>query len=145
MRAPYTQLYLHLVWATWDRLPLITETIKPRLYAAIAAKCRALKCVPLDIGGIADHVHLLVRLHTTVTVATLVKEIKGSSSHLVTHEITPGEFFKWQGAYGAFTLRKEDVPVVQAYIENQKQHHAVGSVWEEWEHTMIPDKDRPGD
>jgi hypothetical protein len=63
---------------------------------------------------------------------------------LVTHEITPGEFFKWQGAYGAFTLRKEDVPIVQAYIENQKQHHATGSVWEEWEHTMIPDKDRPG-
>jgi len=139
MRAPYTQLYLHLVWATWDRLPLITEAIEPRLYAAIAQKCRDLKCVPLAIGGIADHVHLLVRLHTTVAVSTLAKEVKGSSSHLVTHEITPGEFFKWQGAYGAFTLRKEDVPGVQSYIERQKKHHAAEDLWEEWEQTMIPD------
>ena len=82
MRSPYTQLYLHIVWATWDRLPLITETIKPRLNAAIAEKCRELKCVPLAVGGIADHVHLLVRLHTTVAVATLAKEVKGASSHL---------------------------------------------------------------
>ena len=141
MRAPYTQLYLHLVWATWDRLPLITDEIEPRLYAAIAQKCRQLKCVPLAIGGVADHVHLLVRLHTTVAVATLAKEVKGSSSHLVTHEIRPGEFFKWQGAYGAFTLRKEDVPVVQAYIERQKEHHAVGDLWDEWEQTMIRDEE----
>jgi REP element-mobilizing transposase RayT len=141
MRAPYTQLYLHLVWATWDRLPLITEEIEPRLYAAIAAKCRELKCVPLAIGGTEDHVHLLVRLHTTVAVARLAQGVKGSSSHLVTHEIMPGEFFKWQGAYGAFTLRKEDVPAVEKYIERQKEHHAAGDLWEDWEQTMIPDEE----
>jgi putative transposase len=141
MRGPYTQLYLHLVWATWDRLPLITEAVESRLYAAIAQKCRDLKCVPLSIGGIADHVHLLVRLHATVDVSTLVKEVKGSSSHLVSHEITPEEFFRWQGAYGAFTLRKEDVPRVKAYVEGQKEHHAVGNVWEEWEQTTIPSEE----
>ncbi len=135
MRSPYTQLYLHIVWATWDRLPLITEAIKPRLYAAIAAKCREFKCVPLAIGGIADHVHLLVRLHTTVAVATLVKEAKGASSHLVTHEIAPDQFFKWQGAYGAFTLRKSEASAVQAYIERQAEHHAAADLWEEWEQT----------
>ncbi|PKO20263.1 MAG: transposase [Chloroflexi bacterium HGW-Chloroflexi-1] len=142
MRTPYTQLYLHLVWATWDRLPLITETIEPRLYAAIAEKCRELKCIPLAIGGIADHAHLLVRLHTTVAVATLAKEVKGSTSHLVTHEIAPGQFFKWQGAYGAFTLRKSEVPVVQGYIERQKEHHAEDDLWEDWEQTWIPDEEQ---
>ena len=100
MRAPYTQLYLHLVWATWDRLPLITEDMESRLYAAIAAKCRQLKCEPLAINGTEDHIHVLLRLHPTVSVARLVKEVKGASSHLVTHEIKPNEFFKWQGAYG---------------------------------------------
>ncbi len=145
MRTPYTQLYLHLVWATWDRLPLITPDIEPRLYAAIAQKCRELKCVPLAIGGTADHLHLLVRLHTTVSVARLAKEVKGSSSHLVTHEIAPGEFFKWQGTYGAFTLRKREVPVVKRYIENQKQHHAAGGLWEELEQTMTSDKEKAGD
>jgi len=141
MRSPYTQLYLHMVWATWDRLPLITEAIKPRLYAAIAAKCRELKCVPLAIGGIADHVHVLVRLHTTVAIATLVKEIKGASSHLVTHEIAIGEFFTWQGSYGAFTLRKSEVPNVVAYIERQAEHHAAMDLWEEWEQTATEDEE----
>ena len=138
MRAPFTQLYLHLVWATWDRLPLITSEVEVRLYAAIAAKCRELKCYPLAIGGVADHVHLLARLHATVAVATLAKEVKGSTSHLVTHEITPTQPFKWQGAYGAFTLRKEDVPLVKAYIEMQRHHHAGGtSLLAEWELTAI--------
>jgi len=138
MRAPFTQLYLHVVWATWDRLPLIEEDIEPRIYAAIAAKCHSLKCVPVAIGGTSDHVHLLVRLPTTVTVADLVKGVKGSSSHLVTHEIAPGEFFKWQGAYGAFTLRKDDVPILEAYVRNQKTHHAEGTVRDEWEQVFIP-------
>jgi len=135
MRAPYTQLYLHLVWATWDRLPLVTEDVRPRLYAAIAEKCRELKCVPLALGGVADHVHLLVRLHTTTAVATLAKEVKGASSHLVTHEIAPQAFFKWQGAYGAFTLRKAEAQRIQAYIERQAEHHCSGDLWVEWEQT----------
>ena len=143
MREPYTQLYLHLVRATWDRLPLISEDIKPRIYAAIAEKFREFKCVPLAIGGISDHVHLLVRLYTTVAVANLVKEVKGSSSPLVTHEITPNEFFKWQGAYGAFTIRKSEVSRVMAYIQNQEQHHAENKVQPEFEQVVENEADQP--
>ena len=104
MRAPYTQLYVHIVWATWDRLPLVTPDIEERVYGAIAGKCRQFKCVPLAIGGMEEHVHVLAQFHTTTAIATLVKEMKGASSHLVTHETKKGHFFKWQGAYGAFTL-----------------------------------------
>ncbi len=139
MREPFTQLYLHVVWTTWDRLPLITPAIQPRLYGAIFDKCRELKCQAIRIGGIEDHVHLLVRLHSTVAVATLVKEVKGASSHLMTHEICPDQFFKWQGAYGAFTLRRQDVPVVKAYIMNQRNHHEANTVQVEWEKTEIAD------
>ena len=133
MRAPYTQLYVHMVWSTWDRLPLITEVVEPRLYAAIAVKCRELNCEPLAIGGIADHVHLLARLHPTIAVSTLAKEVKGASSHLVTHEIATGEFFKWQGSYRAFTLRKSETLHVKTYIESQKRHHREGQLQTEWE------------
>ena len=136
MRAPFTQLYLHCVWATWDRLPLITPQVEQAVYAAILAKCSELKCDGLAIGGMPDHVHLLVRLHTTVTVADLLKEVKGVSSHLVTHKVLPGQFFKWQGAYGAFTVSKATVPDVTAYVLGQKQHHAEGTVWEAWEQTL---------
>ena len=78
MRRPYTQPYLHTVWATWDRLPLICEAVETRLYSTISEKCSQLKCKPLAVGGVEDHVQLLVRLHGSVAVARLVKEVKGS-------------------------------------------------------------------
>ena len=124
MREPFTQLYVHLVWSTWDRQPLITDEIKSRLYAELADKCRKLKCEPLAIGGVQDHVHRLCRFHPAVSISELVKEIKGASSHLVTHEIAPASSFKWQGAYGAFTIRKTEIPQVKSYILNQEQHHS---------------------
>jgi putative transposase len=128
MRAPYTELYVHLIWATWDRLPVLTTDIEGGIYAAMAAKCLEMGCDPLEIGGVADHVHVLVKLNPAISISDLVKEIKGSSSHLVTHMIRPNEFFKWQGAYRAFTLRKSEVEKVQTYIRNQKTHHATGIV-----------------
>ena len=96
MRRPYTQLYVHLVWATWDRLPLILPTIEPRLYAAMAAKCDGLKCHPMAIGGIENHVHLLAGIPSTVTVADLVKGVKGSTSHLLNHAVA-GRWFSVAG------------------------------------------------
>ena len=122
--ASYTQLYLHCVWATWDRMPLITPDVETQLYAVLAGKCRELGCTPLAIGGISDHIHMLVRYLPTITIARLIGQIKGSSSHAMTHAILPGIFFQWQGAYGAFTLSKRSVPQVRAYILNQKIHHA---------------------
>ena len=133
MRAPYTQLYIHCVWGTWDRLPLITPQVERRLYAAILAKCHELKCEMIALGGVEDHIHLLVRFPTTLAVATLLKEVKGASSHLMTHEVTPGEFFKWQGAYGAFTVNKDGVKAVADYIHNQKTRHSEQRMVEDWE------------
>ncbi len=137
MRAPFTQLYLHCVWGTWDRLPLITPQVERRLYEAIAKKAHELKCDVLALGGIEDHVHLLVRLPTTLSVADLLKGVKGASSHLMTHEIAPTEFFKWQGAYGAFTVSKSNVAAVSDYVLNQKTHHQNRQVIEEWERCEI--------
>lgn len=140
MRAPYTQLYLHCVCATWDRLPLITPTVESRLYPAIASKRSELKCEMIAIGGAVDHVHLLVRFPTTLAVATLLKEVKGASSHLMTHEIAPYDFFKWQGAYGAFTVTKAAMNGVRQYVENQKEHHATHNLVEDWERGEIEEE-----
>jgi putative transposase len=133
VREPYTQLYLHCVWATWDRLPLITPEIEGALYRAIVAKVHELKCDVIAIGGLVDHAHVLSRFPTTLAVATLVKEIKGSSSHLMTHVVAPQQFFKWQGAYGAFTVSKSGVEAVADYILRQKTHHAENALIEDWE------------
>ncbi len=82
----------------------------------------------LAIGGVEGHVHVLVRIPTTVSVAGLVKQIKGSSSHLVTHRLGGRETFKWQGGYGAFTVSKENVPAVRRYVLRQKEHHRAGEM-----------------
>ena len=136
MRAPYTQLYLHCVWAIWDRLPLLTPEVEEVLLAAIHAKCRDLECELQALGGMPDHLHLLVRFPTTLSVADLVKGVKGSSSHLLTQHVAKGTFFKWQGGYGAFTVSPDIIPTIRSYIHNQKRHHAEKNLWADWEQTM---------
>ena len=141
MRAPFTQRYLHCVWATWDREPLLTAPIEQPVYAFILAKTRALRCVPIAVGGTESHVHLLVRWSSTVSIAEFLGDVKGSSSHFVTHQHLPGAFFKWQGSYGAFTVSRDHVEVVRHYIEQQKQHHAMQTVVAEWEQTTSEPSD----
>jgi len=141
MRAPFTQLYLHCVWATWDREPLLTAQIEQPVYAFIRTKTHELGCVPIAIGGMPDHVHLLVRWSPTLAVAQFVGEVKGAASHFVTHRLLPGGFFKWQGAYGAFTVSRDQVEPVRHYIEHQKEHHAMQTVVAAWEHPTS----EPGD
>jgi putative transposase len=139
LRRPYTQLFCHLVWATWDRMPMISEALEPRLYGAMCAKIRELGCSPIIIGGVEDHVHCLVRFTPTIAIATLVQQTKGASSHLMTHEVTGSADFKWQGGYGAFSLALDDVPRVRTYIERQKQHHAQNDLRPELERIWLPD------
>ena len=137
MREPYTKLYCHLDWATWDRLPLITEEMEPRLYGAIRTKLHELRCQPVAMGGVEDHMHCLCRFNPVISIPYLVQQVKGSTSHLTSHEITPAQAFKWQGAYGAFTVSYDLVAQVKAYVLGQKQHHANQELWPEWETTFI--------
>jgi putative transposase len=133
MREPYTQLYVHLVWSTWDRQSSLTPDAQHAAFTCMKAECAVLKAEMLAAGGTADHVHALVRMPSTVTVADLVKRMKGASSHLLTHQVPGMEFFKWQGAYGAFTISKASVPKVLAYIANQEAHHRDGTTYKDLE------------
>jgi putative transposase len=133
MRSNFTQMYVHCVWATWDRIPFITSDIQPILYAAIAQKCKSLNCSVIAIGGIEDHLHLLVGFPPTLTVSELIKQVKGSSSHLITHQINSS--FKWQGAYGAFTVSQTELDKIAHYICNQPQHHRQNDLTPTWELT----------
>jgi REP element-mobilizing transposase RayT len=139
MRRPYTQLFCHLVWATWYRLPLIVPAVEPRLYGAIQDKLRELGCLPVAVGGVEDHIHVLCQFPPTLALSYLVQQVKGSGSHLMTHAVIGKESFKWQGSYGAFTVSQDDVSRVRAYVMGQKQHHKSGELWDEWEKTWLPD------
>ncbi|BDI28348.1 transposase [Capsulimonas corticalis] len=131
MRATHTELFVHLVWATWDRLPFITADIRPNVYRLLKDECEKQGGEVLEVGGVADHVHVLVRIPATVTVAWMVKQMKAVSSYALNIASQNGNIFKWQGAYGAFTLRRQDIGYIRAYIQNQEAHHR--------ERTLDPD------
>ena len=133
MAKPYSQLYVHCVWSTQGRLPFVTASIEREVYACILAKCRELRCKPMAIGGIADHVHLLVEFPPALALSYLLKEVKGASSHMVNKRLAPGSEFRWQGSYAAFTVSRSVLPVVAAYIKNQKAHHQQQTLNKDWE------------
>ena len=126
---------VHFVWATWDRQPLITEDIERGLWRYIGAVCGDDHCEVLAIGGMPDHVHLLVLLSNTTTMADLMRHVKGGSSRFVPKRLLPGSWFAWQGSYGAFSVSRANVPNVIAYIQNQKRHHAEGTLYPNAEET----------
>jgi len=109
MRETFTQLYVHLVWATWDRTPWLKGEIRDAVYDCIQQECTQQGASLLALGGIEDHVHLLVRYPPKISISDLIKQIKGVSSHMVTHKMGYKEGFKWQGAYAAFTCSHEEL------------------------------------
>ena len=133
MRRNKLALYLHLVWATWDRQPLVALEIERRVYRNIESEARGMGCTVLALNGMPDHVHLAVSFPTTITIADLVKQVKGVSSHFVNETLKPDFEFKWQGSYGAFTVSRWDVDKVINYIKRQKEHHQLGELYPEWE------------
>jgi REP element-mobilizing transposase RayT len=123
MRRNMLRLYLHLVWATWDRLPMIGPGIERRLYRNIESEARGMGCTVLALNGMPDHVHLFVSFPTTIAIANLVKQVKGVSSNFVNDTLKPDVQFKWQGSYGAFTVSRWDVDKIANYVRKQKEHH----------------------
>jgi len=133
MRRNMLRLYLHLVWATWDRLPMIEPAIERRLYRNIESEAKGMRCDVLALNGMPDHVHLFVTIPTTIKIADLVKQVKGVSSHFVNDALKPNFQFKWQGSYGAFTVSRWDVEKIIGYVNKQKEHHRLNDLYPEWE------------
>lgn len=127
MPTAYVQIYVHLVWATWDRLPILKDDVRDTVYKCIRFECEALGVKVIALGGTEDHVHLLVSLPTTMCLADLIKQVKGSSAHLANHSVSGDRSFKWQGKYAAFTVSKSLGPAVREYIRRQEEHHRDGT------------------
>ncbi len=133
MRRTRVALFAHVVWGTWDRLPLLVGETKRRVYRSIEAACVEMGAEVLALGGVEDHIHLLVRLPATRSVAEVVKQVKEASAHLATHEVAPDTFFKWQGGYAAFSVGQSQLAPIRDYIAHQAEHHRLSSLIAEWE------------
>lgn len=114
---------IHIVFSTMDRRPIISAGVRNDLFAYIGGTLRNLKCQPVQIGGMPDHVHVLFRLARTSTLSEVVEKLKsGSSKWIKTNDGVPTDF-KWQAGYGAFSVSPEHEDRVATYIRNQEAHH----------------------
>jgi len=121
--------YYHLLWATTDRQPLITPEIEQDLYDYITSKVLAQQCLMHGMGGVDNHIHLVVSIPPKLAVSQFVGAIKGSSSHHVEHHLPDLEQkFGWQRGYGSLTFGKKQLETVVQYVLNQKQHHQHGTI-----------------
>lgn len=132
MQRSKIDVVVHYVWTTHLREPFLMPEVERRVHRCIAGEARRLRCLPLEVNGMPDHVHLVVQMHSTVSIARLAQAVKGVSSLFANRELGFEGAFDWQENYAAFSVGSE-LEAVLAYVRKQKQHHASGELWAEWE------------
>jgi len=120
MAHSYAQNIVHLVFGTKERRPVIADEFRPRLWAYVVGVCKNEGVFVHAIGGVADHIHLLIQIPATLALAKAVATIKANSSRSASEQ---GHRFSWQQGYGAFSVSASVVPTVVRYIRNQEAHH----------------------
>ena len=122
MAGTYTNLLYHIVFSTKNRLPLITPQLKEDLYAYMGGIVRGEGGTLLEINGMPDHVHLLVKLKPTTAISDFLRVLKANSSKWA-NEKKRLRKLGWQEGYAAFTVSESQSPRVRNYIRNQEEHH----------------------
>jgi len=128
----YTKLTYHVVFSTKYRQPTITEEIRERLYEYIGGTIRNLNGSLLEIGGIEDHLHLLVNLSPAKSLSDSIRDIKANASKWANELAELEVRFEWQKGYGAFTVSYSHTDSVRHYIRNQREHHCAMSFEDEY-------------
>ena len=123
---PYWQLYYHIVTATKDRRPSITEEIEQDLYNFILAKARNLESRIYAIDGTFDHIHIVASIPPKIAVSTFVGQVKGFSSAQTNKNHPKLIPFAWQDAYGVFSFDHKRLAPCLDYVRHQKDHHRLG-------------------
>ena len=120
MSHTYAQNVIHVVFSTKDRRKLMSGEFRPRIWAYAVGVCKKFDIRVLAVGGMEDHLHLLLRIPPALALAKAVLAIKSNSSRWASEE---GHNFAWQQGYGAFSVSSSVVPTVIRYIQNQEAHH----------------------
>lgn len=127
----FWRCYYHFIWTTKDRQPLITAQHETIIFDIVRAKTQTLNSRVLAINAIADHIHVAVALNPKTSISDWMKYAKGASSHAVNtqlHTHPHDAHFGWQRGFGVLTFGAKALDVVIEYVENQKQHHAQGTL-----------------
>lgn len=127
-----SKIILHIVFSTKHREPVLGAHVRPALFAYLASVARKMQCECYRAGGVADHVHIAVRMSRTVTVAQLVEVLKTSSSKWLKTQSPELAHFSWQRGYAAFSVYPSALNILLRYIDNQEEHHRKRSYQEEY-------------
>lgn len=126
------RLHVHLIFSTKHREPLLHDDGREALHSYMAVTLRNMKCPAMLINSVEDHIHILFDLARTVAVASVVEEVKTSSSKWLKTQDASLTAFAWQAGYGAFAVSKSNVEAVKTYIANQREHHRGKTFQEEY-------------
>jgi len=132
MANTYASLRYHLVFSTKNRQTWIKPDVEQRVWAYLGGIAKRNGMMPLEIGGIEDHVHVLVGAGAVAAPAKIAQLIKGGSSAWIRETFPEMRGFAWQDGYGAFTVSASNVPSVIEYIRGQREHHRRGDFQEEY-------------
>ena len=128
----YVSSYYHCVFSTKERRPLITPGLQERLWPYLGGIARQNEMKAIEIGGVADHVHILLSLPSTLSIAKAMQLIKGGSSKWVHESFPEHRLFGWQVKYGAFGVSVSLLDKTIQYIQTQSEHHRKMTFQEEF-------------
>ena len=123
---PYWQLFYHIVWATAERVPLLTPEVEEKVYGYLRAKAQDVEGVVFAVNGMADHVHMVVSIPPKVAVAHFIGQVKAVAATKHNKNGLQESPLAWQHEYGVFSFDGKRLPNYVSYVERQKQHHAEG-------------------
>ena len=120
MSHTYAQNVVHVVFSTKARYKAMDSEFRPKLWAYVTGICRKLDIYVHSVGGMDDHIHLLIQISPALTLSKAVATIKANSSRWASEE---GHKFAWQQGYAAFSVSASVIPAVIRYIRDQERHH----------------------
>jgi putative transposase len=119
----FNKIWIHAIWSTKERMPLISTAIEKSVHKFISEQLREMGCPVRIINGMPDHIHCLFLLNPQKSIADVIKQIKGSSSHYLNQKNLIADKFAWQTGYASYSVSESVVEKVFNYIKNQKEHH----------------------
>ncbi len=128
----FTQLLYHIVFSTKNREKVLNKENREKLFRYIWGVLKNNNCVLYRINGVEDHLHIITHIHPTITVSSLINDIKVSSSKWIKEENLFNNFSLWQVGYGAFTYSIKEKAVLINYVKNQESHHKTISFRDEY-------------
>src|SRR6267378_4266590 len=127
----YVSSYFHCVFSSKDRRPSITPALRKRLWPFLGGIARQNQMKAIEIGGVEDHVHILLSLPATLSISKALQLIKGGSSKWVHETFPEHRLFGWQKKYGAFSVSVSQLDNLIQYIKRQEDHHGRGMTFQE--------------